>query len=139
MTGPVLPQTGTWRLEKGKDAWSNCDAYVDKIHVTPNKFNTVGTLGKYSDYDEELEYAALGGINYDQFVSWKPFRNRRLWKSEMNKDSRWYRLSSDWVSSGSPGLARGTLEEPQADLVGHWQEAYFRFSESRLKPNIKIL
>ncbi|KAJ0348234.1 hypothetical protein COL154_013780, partial [Colletotrichum chrysophilum] len=48
--------------------------------------DTVGTLGKYSDFDEELEFAALGGIKYEQIVSWRQLKGRNLGKSTMNKD-----------------------------------------------------
>ncbi|KAF5482813.1 Cholera enterotoxin subunit A [Colletotrichum siamense] len=61
-------------------------AFVYKIHVTPNMIDTVGTLGKYSDFDEELEFAALGGIKYEQIVSWRQLKGRNLGKSTMNKD-----------------------------------------------------
>ncbi|KAE9569544.1 Cholera enterotoxin subunit A [Colletotrichum fructicola] len=61
-------------------------AYVYKIHVTPNLIDTVGTLGKYSEFDEESEWAALGGIKYEQIVSWRPLNGRKLGTTTKNKD-----------------------------------------------------
>ncbi|KAE9565998.1 hypothetical protein CGMCC3_g17825 [Colletotrichum fructicola] len=48
--------------------------------------DTVGTLGKYSDFEEEREFAALGGIKYEQIVSWRTLNSRDLRKSTPNKD-----------------------------------------------------
>ncbi|TDZ40728.1 Cholera enterotoxin subunit A [Colletotrichum trifolii] len=58
-------------------------AYIYKIHVTPNMIDTVGTLGKYS-FDEEAEFAALGGIKFGQIVSWKHWKSKKLGKKVRN-------------------------------------------------------
>ncbi|KAE9565837.1 hypothetical protein CGMCC3_g17983 [Colletotrichum fructicola] len=61
-------------------------AFVYKIQATPNMIDTVGTLGKHSDFEEEREFATLGGIKYEQIVSWRTLNGRDLGKSTPNKD-----------------------------------------------------
>lgn len=64
----------------------NGKGYIYKIAVAPNLIDCEGTLGKYYDlWKPEKEFAALGGIKFDQIVSWTPFPNGQKGNEEANK------------------------------------------------------
>ncbi|KAK2010898.1 cholera enterotoxin subunit A2 [Colletotrichum eremochloae] len=44
--------------------------YIYKVKSTPNMIDVAKTLGKYNLYGEEDEFSALGGVKWDQIVSW---------------------------------------------------------------------
>lgn len=47
--------------------------YIYKIRVAENMIDCAGTLGRYCNYLES-EYAALGGIKFEQVVAWKKYK-----------------------------------------------------------------
>ncbi|CAI0652970.1 unnamed protein product [Colletotrichum noveboracense] len=61
-------------------------AFVYKIHVTANMIDIIGTLGKHNPLNDEREYAALGGIKFEQIVSWKAYENGKSGEEELNKE-----------------------------------------------------
>ena len=52
----------------------NHNAYVYHIHPTPNFIDVNGTLRNYSPHPDELEYAALGRIHWNQIIGWERVR-----------------------------------------------------------------
>lgn len=48
----------------------NGKGYVYKIHVAPNLIDVNASLRKYSPFPHEQEFAAIGGIKYDQIKGW---------------------------------------------------------------------
>ncbi|OBR08067.1 Cholera enterotoxin subunit A2 [Colletotrichum higginsianum IMI 349063] len=45
--------------------------WIYRVKTTPNMIDVAKTLGKHNIYSEEDEYAALGGVKWDQIVSWR--------------------------------------------------------------------
>ncbi|KAK2061029.1 cholera enterotoxin subunit A2 [Colletotrichum caudatum] len=45
--------------------------WIYRVKTTPNMIDVAKTLGKYNFYSEEDEYAALGGVKWEQIVSWR--------------------------------------------------------------------
>ncbi|KAE9573685.1 hypothetical protein CGMCC3_g10511 [Colletotrichum fructicola] len=60
--------------------------YIYKIHVTANMIDIIGTLGKHNPLNDEREYAALGGIKFEQIVSWRAYENGKSGEEELNKE-----------------------------------------------------
>ncbi|KAK1991872.1 ADP-ribosylation [Colletotrichum falcatum] len=52
--------------------------WIYKVKTTPNMIDVTKTLGKYNLYAEEDEFAALGGVKWDQIVSWYKVEKKRL-------------------------------------------------------------
>ncbi|KAH8731823.1 heat-labile enterotoxin alpha chain-domain-containing protein [Phaeosphaeriaceae sp. PMI808] len=53
------------------------NGYVYRIHAAPNMIDCKATLGDFNPYKKEEEFAALGGIKYEQIVSWTPIVNKK--------------------------------------------------------------
>lgn len=49
--------------------------YVYEIAAAANFIQVSGTLGQFSPYVGEFEYAALGGFNWDQVIRWRHYTN----------------------------------------------------------------
>jgi len=58
--------------------------YVYRIHVAPNMIDCQATLKQYNPYPQEKEYAALGGIKYQQIVGWTKITSGVKGKEEKN-------------------------------------------------------
>ncbi|KAK1597114.1 cholera enterotoxin subunit A2 [Colletotrichum navitas] len=52
--------------------------WIYRVKTTPNMIDVTKTLGKYNVYFEEDEYAALGGVKWDQIVSWRKIDRSNL-------------------------------------------------------------
>ncbi|USP75001.1 Heat-labile enterotoxin IIA, A chain [Curvularia clavata] len=62
------------------------NGYVYQIQVAPNMIDCQEILKQYNPFPEEKEYAALGGIPYNQIVGWSKVTNRKVGAVEKNKD-----------------------------------------------------
>ncbi|KAL3293740.1 cholera enterotoxin subunit A2 [Colletotrichum asianum] len=83
--------------------------YIYKIHVTANMIDSIGTLGKHNPLDDEREYAALGGIKFEQIVSWKAYENGRSGEEELNEEFN-EKVYSAAVAGGVQFQLAGFLE-----------------------------
>ncbi|KAK1709542.1 heat-labile enterotoxin alpha chain-domain-containing protein [Colletotrichum lupini] len=53
----------------------NGNGYVYEIAAAANFIQVSGTLGEFSPYPNEQEYAALGGFSWDQVIRWRHYTN----------------------------------------------------------------
>lgn len=53
----------------------NGNGYVYEIAASANFIQVSGTLGQFSPYPNEQEYAALGGFSWDQVIRWRHYTN----------------------------------------------------------------
>lgn len=53
----------------------NGNGYVYEIAAAANFIQVSGTLGQFSPYPNEQEYAALGGFSWDQVIRWRHYTN----------------------------------------------------------------
>ncbi|KAF3808447.1 Heat-labile enterotoxin IIB A chain [Colletotrichum gloeosporioides] len=51
------------------------NGYVYEIAAAGNFIQVSGTLGQFSPYPNEQEYAALGGFSWDQVIRWRHYTN----------------------------------------------------------------
>ncbi|KXH65162.1 cholera enterotoxin subunit A2 [Colletotrichum salicis] len=52
---------------------SEANGYVYEIAAAANFIQVSGTLGEFSPYPNEQEYAALGGFSWDQVIRWRHY------------------------------------------------------------------
>lgn len=62
------------------------EGWLYKVAVAPNMVDVNGILRHFSPYQEEVELSALGGIAYDQIMSWTPFTGGKKGKEVLNPD-----------------------------------------------------
>ncbi|KAH7177122.1 heat-labile enterotoxin alpha chain-domain-containing protein [Dactylonectria macrodidyma] len=53
----------------------NGNGYVYEIAAAGNFIQVSGTLGEFSPFPNEHEYAALGGFSWDQVIRWRHYTN----------------------------------------------------------------
>lgn len=51
------------------------NAYIYEIAAAGNFIQVSGTLGQFSPFPNEHEYAALGGFSWDQVIRWRHYTN----------------------------------------------------------------
>ncbi|KKY29438.1 putative heat-labile enterotoxin a chain [Diaporthe ampelina] len=85
----------------------NGNGYVYEIAASANFIQVAGTLGQFNPFPQELEYAALGGFNWDQVIRWRHYTNGRADASGLQDnneyDARVYNTLRP--SAGEPRLA----------------------------------
>lgn len=95
--------------------------YVYKIRVAENMIDVVGTLGKHDPRPAEKEYAALGGVKFDQVVSWRQFNATQV------LDNAAQVVNTDFVDV--PNAVAGGVQYQLAGFpVGHqaWNENLYK-------------
>ncbi|KAJ3957227.1 hypothetical protein N0V92_006220 [Colletotrichum tropicale] len=117
--------------------------YVYKIHVAANMIDSTGTLGKHNPLDDEREYAALGGIKFEQIVSWKAYENGKSGEEELNKEFN-EKVYSAAVAGGVQFQLAGLLEndggcETQLQKSVHIFKRRFGFGLGSLKSGFGAL
>ncbi|EQB58430.1 cholera enterotoxin subunit A2 [Colletotrichum gloeosporioides Cg-14] len=117
--------------------------YVYKIHVTANMIDSIGTLGKHNPLDDEREYAALGGIKFEQIVSWRAYENSKSGEEELNKEFN-EKVYSAAVAGGVQFQLAGFFEntrfcEEQPGKSGLLSKRRFGFGLGSLKSGFGAL
>lgn len=121
--------------------------YIYRVKTTPNMINVAKTLGKYNLYTEEDEYAALGGVKWDQIVSWRKVDRSNLgtfsWLRPIkNKDYDATRYSKFRTGGAQFGLA-GFPPDHEAWNEKPWKQFKPCLEEDDtvriLKPYIRLL
>ncbi|RYP05803.1 hypothetical protein DL764_003547 [Monosporascus ibericus] len=51
------------------------DGYIYEVAAAANFIQVTGTLGQFSPYPNEHEYAALGGFGFEQVIAWTHYVN----------------------------------------------------------------
>ncbi|KAK2022714.1 cholera enterotoxin subunit A2 [Colletotrichum zoysiae] len=95
--------------------------WIYRVKTTPNMINVAKTLGKYNLYSEEDEYAALGGVKWDQIVSWRKVDRRNL----HNFSWLWPTMNKDYDATRYGGFRTGGAQYSLAGFPpGHtaWNE-----------------
>lgn len=105
--GVATPDTSLWNHVRGDGFWSaDNDGYVSttssfnkaieiasrdpgtmyvyKIHAGPNLIDCKATMEYYYPHPDEREFAALGGIPFDQIYSWVPVTAGKQGKEKKN-------------------------------------------------------
>ncbi|KAI8271283.1 Heat-labile enterotoxin IIA, A chain [Colletotrichum sp. SAR11_239] len=119
------------------------EGYIYKIHVTANIIDSMGTLGKHNPLDDEREYAALGGIKFEQIVSWRAYENGKSGEEELNKEFN-EKVYSATVTGGVQFQLAGFLEntrccEEQPGKSGLLSKRRFGFGLGSLKSGFGAL
>ncbi|GKT44955.1 cholera enterotoxin subunit A [Colletotrichum spaethianum] len=81
------------------------NGYIYRIHSAPNMIDCQVTLGKYNPYNDEKEFAALGGIKINQIIGWTPVRNNFKGKEKLNPLYRAATYSNMGNGGAQPQLA----------------------------------
>lgn len=63
------PLVTLWFLKDGAEPGAK-ESFIYHIHATPNMVDVKSSLGNGYDIPEESEFAALGGIRWDQIIGW---------------------------------------------------------------------
>ncbi|TDZ51532.1 Heat-labile enterotoxin A chain [Colletotrichum trifolii] len=104
--------------------------WIYKIKTTPNMISARKTLGKYNDdYREEDEYSALGGIKFDQIVSWSKVDRNNL----VNFSWLWSTKNIDYSETRYRGFRTGGAQYQLAGFPADHQ-AWNEEPWSRYKP-----
>ncbi|KAF5521999.1 Heat-labile enterotoxin IIA, A chain [Colletotrichum aenigma] len=119
------------------------EGYIYKIHVTANMIDIIGTLGKHNPLNDEREYAALGGIKFEQIVSWKAYENGKSGEEELNKEFN-EQVYSAAIAGGVQFQLAGFLEntrscEEQPGKNGLLSKRRFGFGLGSLKSGFGAL
>ncbi|KAI3400383.1 hypothetical protein diail_3400 [Diaporthe ilicicola] len=99
----------------------NGNGYVYEIAASANFIQVTGTLGQFSPYPNELEYAALGGFSWDQVIRWRHY-TRGVADAEGMEDNYEYegRIYDDLrPTNGEPSLA-GFPPDHEAWTMSPW-------------------
>lgn len=83
----------------------NHNGYVYHINATPNFIDVNATLRNYSPHPEELEFAALGVIHWNQIIGWERVRGGEVGEFVRNPDYRRGLYSNLHASDAQPQLA----------------------------------
>lgn len=62
------------------------NAYVYHIIATPNFIDVNGTLRDYSPFPQEIKFAALGVIHWNQIIGWHRIANGSVGSLVRNRD-----------------------------------------------------
>ncbi|KAH7411379.1 heat-labile enterotoxin alpha chain-domain-containing protein [Cadophora sp. MPI-SDFR-AT-0126] len=84
--------------------------YVYTIAGARNFVQVSGTLGQYSPYVDEVEYAALGGFHWSRVIGWAQYQGSPSGPVQVgpfisNEDYDPTRYGNDAVNQGDPSLA----------------------------------
>ncbi|KAK1984501.1 cholera enterotoxin subunit A2 [Colletotrichum cereale] len=101
--------------------------WVSKIKSTPNMIDVARTLGQYNLYAEEAEFAALGGVKWDQIVAWYKVEGHNLysfsWLKQINNED----YNATRYSGFRPGGAQYGLAGFPPDHEAWNKEPWTRF------------
>ncbi|KAK2046695.1 ADP-ribosylation [Colletotrichum somersetense] len=95
--------------------------YIYRVKTTRDMIDVTKTLGKYNLWPEEKEYAALGGVKWDQIVSWRKVDTGKLHSFSW----LWPTMNKDYDSEKYSGLRTGGAQYSLAGFPsGHeaWNE-----------------
>lgn len=84
--------------------------YIYTVAGARNFIQVSGTLGQFSPYPDELEYAALGGFHWSRVIGWAQYRGDpngpiQVGAFIQNEDYDSTRYGNDRVNQGEPSLA----------------------------------
>lgn len=95
--------------------------WVYKIAVASNMVAVEATLLQHSPHPEEMEFSALGGIAFDQIISWTPYTEGVEGKEVLNPDYNPEKYKGQ-RSSGAQFHLAGFPPKHEAWDLGPWSQ-----------------